>query len=68
VALVTRSGAVGGVQVAFAEQVDTVTGRVDITATRMNDSPGAAGGGLIAAVVFDAVGVGSATLRTRAPR
>ena len=53
-----------GVQVTFTQQVDTAAGRIDITATRMNDSTGAAGAGLLAAVLFDAVGVGSITLST----
>ena len=52
----------GGVQVTFTQQVDTAAGRIDITATRMNDSTGAAGAGLLAAVLFDAVGPGSVTL------
>ena len=54
----------GGVQVTFTEQIDSDDGRIDITVTRMDDSTGAAGAGLIAAVLFDAVGVGSVTLRT----
>ena len=52
----------GGVEVTFTQQVDTAAGRIDITAARVNDPTGAAGVGLIAAVVFDAVGVGSVTL------
>ena len=54
----------GGVQVTFTEQIDAVAGRIDITATRMDDSTGAAGAGLLGTVLFDAVGVGSVTLRT----
>ena len=54
----------GGVQVTFTQQVDTAAGRIDITATRMNDPTGAAGTGLLAAVLFDAVGAGSVTLST----
>ena len=54
----------GGVQVTFTQQVDTAAGRVDITATRLNDATGAAGTGLLAAVQFDVVGVGSVTLST----
>jgi general secretion pathway protein D len=37
-------------------------GRVDVTITRGDDSTGASGTGLLAAVVFDAVAPGSATL------
>ncbi|MCH7747986.1 MAG: hypothetical protein IH939_07805 [Acidobacteria bacterium] len=54
----------GGVQVTFTQQVDRAAGRVDITATRLNDATGAAGTGLLAAVQFDVVGVGSVTLST----
>ena len=54
----------GGVQVTFTQQVDTAAGRIDITATRMNDPTGAAGTGLLAAVLFDAIGVGSVSLST----
>jgi general secretion pathway protein D len=54
----------GGLNVAFTQQVDREAGRVDITATRANDATGAAGGGLLAAVLFDTVGPGSVTLET----
>ena len=54
----------GGVQVTFTQQVDTAAGRLDITVTRLNDPSGAAGAGLLAAVLFDVVGVGSVTLST----
>ena len=54
----------GGVQVTFRQQVDTAAGRVDITATRINDAMGAAGTGLLAAVHFSVVGAGSVLLRT----
>lgn len=54
----------GGVQVTFTQQVDTAAGRIDITVTRLNDPSGAAGAGLLAAVLFDVVGVGSVTLST----
>jgi hypothetical protein len=37
-------------------------GRVDVTITRGDDSTGASGTGLLAAVVFDAIAPGSATL------
>ena len=54
----------GGMQVTFTQQVDTPGGRIDITVTRMSDATGAAGAGLLAAVLFDAVGAGSVTLDT----
>ena len=54
----------GGVQVTFRQQVDAAAGRIDITATRLNNATGATGAGLLAAVLFDAVGAGSVTLTT----
>ena len=50
----------GGVTVAFAQQAGT--GRVDITLTRAADATGASGTGLLAAVLFDAIGPGSAPI------
>jgi general secretion pathway protein D len=50
----------GGVTVSFAQQVNG--GRVDITLSRAADATGASGTGLLAAVLFDAVAPGSATL------
>ena len=52
----------GGVAVAFTQQVDPTTGRLDITMTRTGDQTGASGSGLLAAVLFDAVAPGSAPL------
>jgi general secretion pathway protein D len=51
----------GGATVAFAQQVDPAIGRVDITLTRTSDAAGASGGGLVAAVIFDAVAPGNVT-------
>ncbi len=50
----------GGVNVSFAHQEGS--GRVDITISRGADATGAGGTGLLAAVLFDAIGPGSATL------
>jgi len=52
----------GGVAAAFTQQVDPTTGRVDIAIVRSNDPTGVAGTGLLAAILFDAVGGGSANL------
>ena len=52
----------GGVQAAFTQQVDAATGRVDIAIMRSGDATGVAGTGLLAAIVFDAVGGGAANL------
>jgi len=54
----------GGLQVTFVPEVDAATGRIDLTVTRMNDSTGASGAGLLAAVLFDAISVGSVTFTT----
>ena len=50
----------GGVNVAFTQQVSG--NRVDITLARGADATGASGTGLLAAVLFDAIGAGSTTL------
>jgi hypothetical protein len=50
----------GGANATFAQQVNA--GRVDITIARAADATGASGGGLLAAVVFDAIAPGNATL------
>jgi len=52
----------GGVQATFTQMVDAATGRIDIAIVRTSDSTGVAGTGLLAALVFDAVGGGAANL------
>jgi type II secretory pathway component GspD/PulD (secretin) len=52
----------GGVQAAFTQQVDAANGRVDVAILRTGDQTGVAGTGLLAAIVFDAVGGGAANL------
>jgi type II secretory pathway component GspD/PulD (secretin) len=52
----------GGAQATFTQMVDASTGRIDIAIVRTGDATGVAGTGLLAAVVFDAVGGGSANL------
>ena len=52
----------GGVAAAFTQQVDQTTGRIDIAIMRTSDSTGVAGSGVLAAVLFDAVGAGPANL------
>ena len=52
----------GGAAAAFTQQVDAATGRVDIAIIRTSDQTGVAGTGLLAAIVFDAVGGGTANL------
>ena len=52
----------GGAQATFTQMVDASTGRIDIAIVRTGDATGVAGTGLLAAVVFDAVGGGAANL------
>ena len=52
----------GGADVTFAQNVDGAVGRVDLVLTRTGDRIGASGSGLLAAVVFEALRPGSATL------
>jgi general secretion pathway protein D len=52
----------GGLQVAFAQQVDSVAGRVDITLARTGDAVGASGSGSLAVVLFEAATAGNTTL------
>jgi general secretion pathway protein D len=52
----------GGAQATFTQMVDAVTGRIDIAIVRTGDATGVAGTGLLAAVLFDAVGGGAANL------
>ena len=52
----------GGIAPAFTNQVDSNTGRIDIAITRPGDQTGAVGSGLLAAILFEPVAAGSATL------
>jgi general secretion pathway protein D len=52
----------GGGTVTFAQQVDATAGRIDITLSRTADTTGVSGDGLLASVVFDAVGSGVSAL------
>ena len=52
----------GGGTVTFAQQVDATAGRVDITLTRTGDVTGVSGDGVLASVVFDAIGSGISPL------
>lgn len=48
--------------VTFSQVVDAASGRVDITVTRTSDTIGATGAGMVAAVIFDAIGGGASPL------
>lgn len=53
----------GGIAASFTPRIDAATGRVDIAITRTGDQAGASGSGLLAALLFDAVGSGSSTIQ-----
>jgi general secretion pathway protein D len=52
----------GGASATFTQQVDATSGRIDIAVTRTNDTTGASGAGLVAAILFDAVAAGAGNL------
>ena len=56
----------GGVNATFTQSGDTNTGRVDIAIVRAGDMTGVAGTGLLAALLFEAVGAGQANLTVTA--
>jgi general secretion pathway protein D len=53
----------GTVQASFTPRIDAATGRVDIAVTRTGDQAGASGAGLIAALLFDAIGPGNSLIQ-----
>ena len=53
----------GAAIVTFTPSIDATGGRVDIAQTRTSDQTGASGTGLLAALIFDAVGPGSSTIQ-----
>lgn len=56
----------GGVAAVFTQQADAASGRLDIAIVRPGDVTGVAGTGLLAAVLFDAIGEGPANLAVSA--
>jgi general secretion pathway protein D len=56
----------GGVPATFTQQNDAAAGRIDIAIMRSGDATGVAGTGLLAALLFDAVGPGAANLSVTA--
>ena len=53
----------GGVTATFTPRIDVATGRVDIAVARSGDQAGASGSGLLAALLFDAVGPGNSLIQ-----
>jgi type II secretory pathway component GspD/PulD (secretin) len=52
----------GGTPATFTNKVDATIGRIDVTFVRTGDTTGASGSGLIAGILFDAVGTGTSQL------
>src|SRR4029079_18120826 len=52
----------GGVTASFTPKIDPNGGRVDIVISRTSDQTGASGSGLLAALLFDAVGAGASQI------
>jgi hypothetical protein len=53
----------GGVSASFTPRIDAAAGRVDIAVARAGDQAGASGAGLVAALLFDAVGQGASIVQ-----
>ena len=53
----------GGTVANFTPKIDAAAGRVDIVITRTGDQTGAAGAGLLASLLFDAVGAGGSLIQ-----
>jgi hypothetical protein len=53
----------GTVQASFTPRIDAAAGRVDIAVTRTGDQAGASGSGLLAALLFDAIGPGNSLIQ-----
>ena len=53
----------GTIVTTFTPRIDAAAGRVDIAITRTADQAGASGAGLLAALVFDAVGQGGSVIQ-----
>ena len=53
----------GGVSATFTPRIDATGGRVDIAIARTADQTGASGAGLLAALLFDAVGPGGSMIQ-----
>jgi general secretion pathway protein D len=52
----------GGVTASFTPRIDAASGRVDIAISRTGDQTGVSGAGLLAALIFDAIGPGGSVI------
>lgn len=51
-----------GAATSFSPKIDAATGRIDLVITRPGDKVGATGNGLLASVVFEAIGPGQSQI------
>ena len=51
-----------GTATSFVPRIDANTGRIDLVITRPGDKTGATGNGLLASIVFEAIGAGSSQI------
>lgn len=51
-----------GATTSFVPKIDTATGRIDLAVTRPGDTVGAIGNGLLASIVFEAIGPGQSQI------
>jgi general secretion pathway protein D len=56
----------GATPVTFTNKVDTTIGRIDLMFVRTGDAVGASGSGLLAGIMFDAVGTGTSQMNISA--
>lgn len=64
-AVVVNEGSVmraDGSGTSFVPKIDATTGRIDVVVTRPGDKMGATGNGVLASVVFEAIGVGTSQI------
>jgi general secretion pathway protein D len=51
-----------GATTSFVPKIDAATGRIDVVVTRPGDKVGASGNGLLASIVFEAIGAGTSQI------
>ena len=51
-----------GAATTFVPKIDEATGRIDLAVTRPGDKVGATGNGLLASIVFEAIGPGQSSI------
>ena len=56
-----------GVTTSFVPKIDANTGRIDLVITRPGDKAGVGGNGLLASIVFEAIGAGNLANRVVRP-